>query len=464
MTNTRSLLSSTALSGALAVSALVVAAGAAQAATVTFNGGNAVTLATQSLNSSGTIALTAINVPVIVTGAVGESCANGAVITLTAPTGTLFSAAPLATFTGANAADLSATGVVQTGSSTVNYTLNAANGNTFASGSVMTIGANTAGGINLTSGTTFASPVTTARPFTVGALSCASFTGGNTGAGGLASASGVSAANAPGNNVTVDTTATGAGKLFATSATNSTRVAALGTLTVSNAAGTVNAGNGSAFTLPAGSALTVTASGPFSAASRVYLATGTTCTTTAGAALPAGNILGTVSGGTATFASAAVNQAYVLCYENNGTSLITAGSGNTPATFTGTAVVSTLTGSTTGLTLGNMFYSGTASTLNYVTGGSAYQYFVRVTNPTAAATSVFAVVTRDDGTTFSGSVNTNLGANSNALYSIADLNTATGANLTANDRARVQILTSANPAPVVGLLFNTATGVIAPAN
>ncbi|KAB2909346.1 MAG: hypothetical protein F9K30_23285, partial [Dechloromonas sp.] len=61
MTNTRSLMSSTALSGALAVSALVVAAGAAQAATATFNGGANIQLATQSLNSSGAVGLTQTN-------------------------------------------------------------------------------------------------------------------------------------------------------------------------------------------------------------------------------------------------------------------------------------------------------------------------------------------------------------------------------------------------------------------
>lgn len=462
MTNTRSLLSSTALSGALAVSALVVGAGAAQAATVAFSGGNNVTLATQSLNSSGTVGLLQSGQTVTATGDTNDVCAPGSVIVLTAPTGTLFAAAPLASFTGANATNLSATGVVQTGSSTVQYTLSSTGGttNNFASTTVITFG--NSGGINLTSGTTFATPVTSSRTFTVSGLSCASFAGGTT-ANGLQSASGIQNSVASnGNQATVDTTATGAGKLFATSSTNSTRVATLGQIAVANTA-TVNAGSGAAFTLPAGSALTVTASGPFSAASRVYLATGT-CTTTAGAALPSGNILGTVSGGTATFASAAVATTYTLCYENNGSSLITAGTSSLPTAVTASGVVSTLTGSTTSFNIGNLVYSGNATSLNYITGGSAYQYFVRVTNPTSAATSVFAVVTRDDGTTFSGSVNTNLGANANALYSVTDLNTATGANLTAADRARVQILTSAASAPVSGLLYNTATGVVATSN
>ncbi len=454
MTNNRSLLSSTALSGALAVSALVVAAGAAQAATLSFNGGNNVTLATQTINSAGTITLPSSTVSI--TGGTGEVCANGAVFTLTAPTGTTFAAAPLASFSGANNASLSTTGVIQAGSTTVQYTLTVAGGNNFSDTTVLTLGGS--GGLNLASGSTFATPVTTARGFIVSALSCASFAGGTT-ANGLASASGIQYTNASAT-ATVDTTAAGAGKLFATGTGITTRVATLGSLNVSNVAGTTNATTGATFALPAGSALTVNASGPFAAASRVYLATGA-CTTTAGAALPSGNILGTVSGNTATFPSAAVATAYNLCYENNGTSLIPAGSsGNTTAT----ATVSTLSGATSSATLGSFVYSGSSTVLNYVTGGSAYQYFVRVTNPSSAASSVFAVVTRDDGTTFSGSVNTNLGANSNALYSITDLNTATGANLTANDRARVQILTSATSAPVSGLLFNTATGVIAPSN
>lgn len=463
MTNTRSLMSSTALSGALAVSALVVAAGAAQAATATF-ATSSITLATQSLNASGAVGLAQTGQTIIVTPGAAETCSTGGQITITAPSGVLFASVPNVSFTGANAACLTASGVVNSGSASVTYTLTTINAATFNTTSNMVVGVNgTTGPISLTTGTTFTSPVSTARTFVVSGVACATAITGATTANGLMSASGFGyTANAAGNTATVDTTATGAGRLFVTSASNSTRVATLGSFTVNAATGVVDAASGAPYTLPAGSAITVTASGPFASASRAYVTT-TTCVTTAGAALPSGYVTGTISGATATFSSLATS-AYNLCYENNSTSVIQAGTAATPAPITASASVSTLTGSTSSVTIGALAFSGNATSLNYVTGGSAYQYFVRVTNPNTAATSVFAVVTRDDGTAFSGSVTTNLSSNANALYSITDLNTATGANLTASDRARIQVLTSAATAPVSGLLFNAATGVVNTAN
>lgn len=467
MTNTRSLMSSTALSGALAVSALVVAAGAAQAATATFGnatGGTNITLATQSLNASGAVGLSQANQTIIITPVGAETCSTGGQITITAPSGVLFASVPNVSFTGANAACLTASGVVNSGSSSVTYTLTSISAATFNSVSNMVVGVNgSTGPISLTTGSTFTSPVTTARTFTVSGVACATTITTATTANGLLSASGFGfTASANGGAVSVDTTATGAGRLFVTSATASTRVATLGSFTVNAVTGVVDASSGAAYTLPANSAVTLTATGPFAAASRVYVGT-STCVTTAGAALPSGYVTGTISGATATF-SALATSSYNLCYENNSTSVIQAGTTATPAPVTATASISTLTGSTSAVTIGLLQFSGNATSLNYVTGGSAYQYFVRVTNPNTATTSVFAVVTRDDGQAFSGSVTTNLGANANALYSITDLNTATGANLSASDRARIQILTSAATAPVSGLLFNTATGVVTTSN
>ena len=172
-------------------------------------------------------------------------------------------------------------------------------------------------------------------------------------------------------------------------------------------------------------------------------------------------MVGTISGNTATFtAIPSAAAVFNTCIENSGSTVLQAG------TYSAAAVSSLSTQSILGSTLtsvGTLAYNGVASTINYVTGGSAYQYFLRVTNPNSGTGQVFAVVTKEDGTTFSGSITTNLGANANALYSVSDLNAATGANLGAADRARVQLLLGANMTGT-GILFNTATGVITGAN
>jgi hypothetical protein len=456
MTNHRLLMTTSALSGAMAVSALVLAAGAAQAATASFNSGTNITIATQSLNSAGTISLsqTAQNLTITLINA--DTCSAGNTLTLTAPAGVTFGSVPNISIAGGVGGTL-ASGTVQTGSSSVLYTFS---GNTMTNtnSNVITIGGST-NPFFLTTGSTFSTANTTVRVFTVSST-CGTFTV-PTVANGLLSASGFSPTTAAGTTATVDTTATGAGKLFTTSATATTRVATLGTISVA-ASSTVDAGNGSAYTISSGSSVTTTLTGSFTAVSRLYAVTAS-CVTTAGGSLPSGSITGTVSGSTVSLTGMATGTTYTLCYENNGSTVIQAG-GGTALPITATASVSNLTGSTSSATVGNLLYSGAAATLNYVTGGSAYQYFVRVTNPGSATTSVFAVVTKEDGSSTAGSLNTSLGINSNALYSITDVNTATGANLSAADRARVQILTSSSSATVSGILFNTATGVIATSN
>lgn len=458
MTNHRSLMTTTALSGAMAVSALLAGAGVAQAASATFNGGANVTIATQTLNSAGTVSLSqaAQTLAIQLTGA--ETCAVGTTITLTAPSGVTFSSVPNVAITGGGGTPATASGSLGTGSSSVVYTfagntLNATNNGTITFGGATSP-------FFLTTGSTLTTATTTPRVFTVSST-CSSFAA-PTVANGLTSASGFSATATAGTTLTVDTTATGAGRLFTTNTASTTRVGTIGTYAVANTAAAVDAGNGSAYLLPSGSSVTTTLTGSFAAASRVYAATNA-CVTTAGGSLPSGSVTGSITGSSAVLTGMAINTTYTLCYENNGSTVIQAGAGS-DAPITASAAVSNLAGATSAATVGALRFSGAAGTINYVTGGSAYQYFVRVTNPNSSATSVFAVVTKEDGTSTSGSLNTSLGANANALYSISDVNTATGANLTASDRARIQVLTSQTAASVTGVLFNTATGVVAPAN
>ena len=447
MTNNRSLLTTTALSGALVVAGVALQTGVASAATVAFNGSANITFATQSVTSTGgQITLPATAASVVTVGA-GESCGTGATITLTAPTGVTFNSAP--GFTAA-AGTATATGF-SSGASSVTYVVGTAVTNT-----TVTIGG-TAGAFNLASGTTFTSPVTANRVFTLTNNGCTGYTN-PTFANGFQSASAF-AYTPTATNATIDTSATGQGRLFVTSATASTRVAEVGQALFATNATLINAAGGTTFA-PGTNTGNLSVAGIYGQLSRVYLAPSTgTCQTTAGGTLPTGAVSGSISGNAATFSGLVDGTTYRLCLENNGSTVVQ------QSTYLGTVTASSLAGSATSTTaIGTTSYSGNATTLNYLTGGSSYQYFVRVTNPTATATPVFVVVTKDDGSIFSGSVTTNLGVNAAALYSVTDLNTATGANLTAADRARVQVLTTSNAQNVSGILYNTATGVVTLSN
>lgn len=452
MNQHRSLMTTTALSGALAITGIALTSGVASAAvTASFNGGNNINFATQAATaSSGAISLTAGQV-LNLTLPSGDYCPANSTITLTAPAGVTFTSAPGFTTAGATWGAAAASGFVS-GASTVTYLVSTAL--TGAADNLVTIGGTT-GIFTLASGTTFTTASTTPRTFTLSQSGCTTSGIGQSTAG-FTAASAISYTATAGTNASIDTGATGQGKLFTASATNSTRVAVGGTAQFGIATTLINTAGGTTYNAGASTGV-VTMTGVFSQFARVYLANGA-CNTTAGGALPTGSITGVISGSTATFSGLQTTATYTACFENDGSSVLQSG------TYTSSASASAISGTVAGTgALGVFTYSGTATTINYVTGGSAYQYFARVTNTNNSPVSVFVVVTKDDGSTpAAGLITTNLGANANALYSMTDINTASGANLTAADRARVQVLTSgsAGTTPIQGILFNTATGVV----
>jgi len=404
-------------------------------------------------SNSNNVALIQTNQCISFSAGAANDWSVGSTFVVNLPSGVTFQQAVTA---NASAGTLSLLAGGTAGSSSVTYSINQA----AAAGDIVRIGcASTA---SSSAGNLFLTAAAYSAANTTVAAATVSTTGGgaNVAAGTtvnlLTSGQPITATVATAVAQTIDTGATNLGRGFATNTTTAAaaRYATLAQITIANPA-TVNAVGGSSYTLPTATE-TVTISGPFNGISRAYLSTAA-CVTTAGAALAAGAVVGTISGNTATFtAIPSTAQAFNTCIENSGSTVLQAGS------YTVAAVSSLSTQSilgSTNTTVGTLAYNGTASTINYVTGGSAYQYFLRVTNPNSGAGQVFVVVTKDDGTSFSGSITTNLGANTNALYSIATVNAATGANLGAADRARIQLLLSSGMTGM-GILFNTSTGVV----
>ncbi len=407
-------------------------------------------------SNSNNVALIQTNQCISFSAGAANDWTVGSTFVVNLPTGVTFQQAVTA---NASAGTLSLLAGGTAGSSSVTYSINQA----AAAGDIVRIGCSSTAGSS--AGNLFlTAPGYSVANTTVAAATVSTTSGTPVAAGTtvnlLTSGQPITATVATAVAQTIDTGATNLGRGFATNTTTAAaaRYATLAQITVANPA-TINAVGGASYTLPTATE-TVTISGPFSGISRAYLSTAV-CVTTAGAALAAGAVVGTISGNTATFtAIPSAAAVFNTCIENSGSTVLQAGS------YTVAAVSSLSTQSilgSTNTTVGTLAYNGSAQTVNYVTGGSAYQYFLRVTNPNSGTGQVFVVVTKEDGTSFSGSITTNLGANANALYSISDVNTATGANLGAADRARVQLLLSSGMTGT-GILFNTATGVVTAAN
>jgi hypothetical protein len=445
--------------GSAVLGTMLVAAGSANAAIgLGFNAApgtqTVVNLAANTVASnSNNVALIQTNQCIAFSAGAANDWSVGSTFVVNLPTGVTFQQALTA---NASAGTLTLLAGGTAGSSTATYSINQA----ATAGDIVRIGCGTTAGSS--AGNLFLTAAAYSAANTTIAAATVSTTGGsaNVTAGTtvnlLTSGQPITATVATAVAQTIDTGATNLGRGFATNATNlaAARYATLATIAVANPA-TVNAVGGASYTLPTATE-TVTVSGPFTGISRAYLSTAA-CVTTAGAALAAGAIVGTISGNTATFTAIPTTPAtFNTCIENSGSTVLQAGSYTVAAVST--LSTQSILGSTN-TTVGTLAYNGTASTINYVTGGSAYQYFLRVTNPNSGTGQVFVVVTKDDGTSFSGSITTNLGANANALYSIATVNAATGANLGASDRARIQLLLSSGMTGT-GILFNTATGVV----
>lgn len=475
MTN-RNILLSAASAGVLSAALFGAGSALAAAPTVTMIGGNVDATGT----AAGTVGYryatqaTQVSTGVIsqaagfltVAYANGDQLSNGDQITISLPSGFTFLAAPTATLSG------SATGSCGSNAAIGAGTVSASSPNTvtFSTSTAFSVGTSgctiTFSGLNATSGTLLQSAVSTALTPTLTVVSSAN---GARPAASVGAGSGFYAANgwtvtgaAGGATTTIDVSATALGKTFTTTSAVNARVTRLATVTPA-ANALVLAANSSAYTLPAGVTFSATLTGVnFASASRVYFEAQGTCQTTPGAALSTGSQNGTISGNTVT-APGLSTATYALCYEANGSTVVQ------PSTYSA-AFTSTLSGSASlaagnaVTNLGNIAFPGNPAQINYAVGGSAWQYFVRVTNPGQAVSTVLAVVTPDSGVTTVGVLATGLSANANALYSVADLNAATGLSLGQADRFRVQVVTSNTAATASGILFNTATGVITTAN
>lgn len=474
MTN-RNILLSAASAGVLSAALLGAGTAFAAAPTVSVIGGNVDTtgaaagttgyrFATQATTTSTGVISQAAGF-LTLTYANNDALNLGDQITVSLPSGFTWLAAPTVALSGSATGSCGSNAAINTG------TVSASSPNTvtFTTATAFAVGTSgctiTFSGLNATSGTALQSPVTTALSPTVavvssanGARSSAAVTGH-----GFFAANGWTVTGSNGGaTTTIDVSATALGRTFTTATAAAARVTRLATVTP-GVNTLVLAANSAAYTLPTGTTFSGAVTGVnFASASRVYLEASGACQTTPGAALSSGSQLATISGNTATVAGL-TSTGYALCYEANGSSVIQAStySASFSSSLSGSA---SLANGTAATNLGNIAFPGNPTTINYATGGSAYQYFVRVTNPGQSLSTVLAVVTPDSGVTTVGVLNTGLGANANALYSVADLNTATGLSLGAADRFRVQIVTSNSSASASGVLFNTATGVISPAN
>lgn len=178
---------------------------------------------------------------------------------------------------------------------------------------------------------------------------------------------------------------------------------------------------------------------------------------------PAGAISGALSGSTATFAGLVAGTTYGVCVQPNGTSLLNQ-TGTPGVSVTASEDTTSTTTNNAGTTqdLGTITYNGTAVTAGYVVAAaSGYNNYIRVINPAATASRIIVLVKRDDGTTASGVLNAAQAANTAALYTPAQINTAVGSNIisTAADRAQVTVLSPAN-ITAENLMFNPTGTVV----
>jgi hypothetical protein len=376
----------------------------------------------------------------------GGTVSPGAFLTLTLPSGMTFASGPTTT-TSSHTRTSAITSFA--GSSVVTWTLggSTSTGDTYVFSSFnITTGSAITGGSTTPFRLTVALTGTSGSTSTISGLSANAFYATS---GWTASFTSLAA--------TINTSSGANGSLFVTSSVTGSRVAQLGSVQYDTFSGPVSAATGTAqYSLPSGTLGGLTVTGNLGQITRAYLVPGAGCQSTVAATLPSTAISSAaLTSASATFSSLVTGSYYSLCVENVGSSLIS----QTPivsAVLTPTNNLGSSASAISGLS-----YSGTANTLDYVVGGSTWLYFIRAVNTTSASAQLFATVTKDDGTTFAGSVTTNLTAGTAALYSIDQINTATGANLTTGDRARVNVLTSTS-VNVSGLLYNAASGVVVP--
>jgi hypothetical protein len=244
------------------------------------------------------------------------------------------------------------------------------------------------------------------------------------------------------------------------SGTTTSPLVVLGGLTVTNN-NTLTLAGATVAPTTSGSSLTLT--GPLSGISTVFVVpsattvSGATVPSTATSATPSGNSVSVSFPTTATSIAAGTYNVYGLA---TGSTILDTGTFNLSSTLA-LSTGSSLTGPTT--VVASTAYNGTVATVNYAVGGSnGYASYLYVTNRSLAAAPVLISVRPQNGTgPFSGTLVSSLAANSSALISGPQIDTALGTSLFTNagQRSNLRILVGTTSAAVTGLLLNPSGDV-----
>jgi hypothetical protein len=222
----------------------------------------------------------------------------------------------------------------------------------------------------------------------------------------------------------------------------------VGTLVVNNG-NYVNAENTDTFKFTSSTA-NATIIGNFAGVKSAYLAPdNASCASTA----PGTATTGTVTNSSIIFAGITpAATARSVCLGATGTAILQPTVSGLPTS----AIQDTFTTTPTNPSnLGAIDYNGNVAYIDYVVGATGgYSNYLRVVNNDSVSSDVRVVVQSDSGTINSGLLGT-LAPNTSQLYSVDQINTATGSKLqTANDRASLTVLTPTKSTNVSNLLVN----------
>ncbi len=423
------------LQSAIAAALGLVAVNGAYASTLA--NANVSTFATQGIPSTGAVT---INGGILYT-ATAAANADAGLLTITLPSGVTFTSTPSVTPDGTN---FTAATVAGGGAGSNTLTINVTKANTANAGTV------TLGAFNVTGATALASATATGKfEVTAQASGFTQATAVNDTTADKAdlamSGSQLAAPTVTANAVTIDVTSPSNGTNYVAAGNTVAGSGYIGSVAVSDNTYR-NAANTAAYAFTATTGTAVVA-GNYTGISSAYAVTpAAACATTA----PNGSTAGTIAGSNLTFSGLTLADTYGICLIPNGTTLLNAFSN---MTVTAEQDSSSTPGATN---LGPISYNGTALTFGYVTSAaSGYNNYIRISNPSSSAARLIVTVTRDDGTTASGVLNTAQGANTAQLYTPAQINAAVGTNIinAATDRAQVIVL---SPAAITGsnLMFN----------
>jgi hypothetical protein len=440
--NKRNLILQTAIAASFGLAS--VSAFATATSTLTGFVPAAATYATEGIPASGAVTIQAG----ITYSSTAALTADAGLVTFTLPAGVTFVTTPTATAdaTGFKTAVLGGGGA---GSNFVTY-----NVTTGAAVGTITLGAfQVTGATGLATAGTNLAMTAQASGFTTAANNDTAARSTSATATVMAASGSQLNAAVVGAAATIDVTSPANGMLYLAGGSTITRSGYVGSVNAVN-----NAYLNSTATAPyafTSTTASVAISADYSGISSVYAVTpAAACAATA----PAGAKIATIAGSTATIAGLTPNTVYGVCFINTGANLMRR-SANMIVTATQDS-----SSKTAAATLGSISYNGGVWDKNYVVGSvsGGYTNYIRVTNPDATARRLIVVVTKDDGTTTSGTLDAGLAAGNAKLYTVADINAATGSTLTsATDRARVTILSPSTTMMVDNLMFNP-NGTVVP--